>query len=130
MSDETITFRIDMVDSDFKKLEKYTPLVIAHGNIGGSPIEIILQREHKRGGKPPYKTGDKVIIDDSKLPEATDASKILSLIPAVDMRHTDEIYTEAHKRWHIERPKAFEEVRKMLREGTIYEPREGFLRKT
>jgi hypothetical protein len=156
MSDETLEIRIDLVDEDFNKLEKGKAIIVAHGIIGASPIEIVIQRQKKmlktklewkdkrdkrRDGQPLHVA---TLVEDKNaqnhitkqleargmLVEQTDAQKILSLIPKDNMIRQTNVYVQATERWQIEPLKTRAEISQLLREGTIYEPREGWLRKT
>jgi DNA replicative helicase MCM subunit Mcm2 (Cdc46/Mcm family) len=126
MEDETLELRVDITDADFKKLEKGKALVLAHGIIGSSPIQIVLQRKKKIKDVSP-----EMLVED------TDSQKILSLIPGSfgttqgdEPKKTETIIAEAEKQWHISTDKAKAEISTLLREGIIYEPRAGFLWKT
>jgi hypothetical protein len=145
MEDETLELRVDVTDADFKKLEKGKALVLAHGIIGSAPIQIVIQRKKK-----PLKTKlewkdsgirrDGKVLRTATLVEDTDNKKILSLIPDYESarrregkpllnlaKKREDIIAEASERWHIDADKANVEIDQM---GTIYEPREGFFRKT
>jgi hypothetical protein len=117
-ADETLELRVDLLDEDFKKLEKGKALVLAHGIIGSAPISIVIQRKKK------IKEVSRALVED------TDSKKMLSLIPTHSMKKGEGIIAEASEHWHIDADKARAEIRQMLRDGTIYEPRDGWLRKT
>jgi len=137
MAEETLELRIDLKDADFKKLEKGIALELVNGFVGGTPIKLVIQREKKKDKtKLEWKDGGKgrdgKTLRVANIVEDKDSAKILSLIgdPHDAPKNREDIVAEAKKRWNISPSKTAEELRTMFREGTIYEPREGWLRKT
>jgi hypothetical protein len=136
MAEETLELRVDLKNSDFKKLEKGIALELANGFVGGTPIKLVIQREKKVKTKLEWKDNGKrsdgKTLRVANIVEDKDSAKILSIIGTSkdDPKKRRDIVAEAKKRWNISPDKTAEEIIIMLREGTIYEPREGWLRKT
>jgi hypothetical protein len=68
MAEETLELRVDLKDSDFKKLEKGVALELANGFVGGTPIKLVIQREKKKKDKTKLEWKDNGKSRDGKTP--------------------------------------------------------------